>query len=71
MRYRQLGSSGLQVSAIGLGTNNFGRRLDAAATETVVHAALDAGVNMIDTSNSYGGRRLGGVHRQGVEGAAT
>ncbi|MXY22793.1 MAG: aldo/keto reductase [Dehalococcoidia bacterium] len=55
MQYRQLGSSGLQVSAIGLGTNNFGRRLDAAATETVVHAALDAGVNMIDTSNSYGG----------------
>ena len=55
MNYRQLGSSGLQVSAIGLGTNNFGRRLDAAATETVVHAALDAGVNMIDTSNSYGG----------------
>lgn len=55
MKYRQLGSSGLQVSAIGLGTNNFGRRLDAAATETVVHAALDAGVNMIDTSNSYGG----------------
>ena len=47
-------SSGLQVSAIGLGTNNFGRRLDAAATERVVHAALDAGVNMIDTSNSYG-----------------
>ncbi len=55
MQYRQLGASGLQVSAIGLGTNNFGRRLDAAATETVVHAALDAGVNMIDTSNSYGG----------------
>ena len=54
MKYRQLGASGLQVSAIGLGTNNFGRRLDAAATETVVHAALDAGVNMIDTSNSYG-----------------
>ena len=55
MQYRQLGESGLQVSAIGLGTNNFGRRLDAAATETVVHAALDAGVNTIDTSNSYGG----------------
>ena len=55
LKYRQLGSSGLQVSAIGLGTNNFGRRLDAAATESVVHAALDAGVNMIDTSNSYGG----------------
>ena len=74
MQYRQLGSSGLQVSAIGLGTNNFGRRLDAAATETVVHAALDAGVNMIDTSNSYGsgyseeyiGRALNGRRNEAV-----
>ena len=55
MQYRQLGSSGLQVSAVGLGANNFGGRLDAGRTKTVVHAALDAGVNMIDTSNSYGG----------------
>ena len=55
MRYRQLGNSGLQVSAIGLGANNFGGRLDAGRTETVVHAAVDAGVNLIDTSNSYGG----------------
>ncbi len=54
MQYRQLGTSGLQVSAIGLGANNFGRRVDASGTEAVVHAALDAGVNMIDTSNSYG-----------------
>ena len=54
MRYRQLGSSGLQVSAIGLGANNFGGRLDARRTEAVVHAAIDAGVNLIDTSNSYG-----------------
>ena len=74
MQYRQLGTSGLQVSAIGLGTNNFGRRLDAAATETVVHAALDAGVNMIDTSNSYGsvyseefiGRALNGRRHEAV-----
>ena len=55
MRYRQLGNSGLQVSAIGLGANNFGGRLDAGRTGTVVHAAIDAGVNLIDTSNSYGG----------------
>ena len=74
MKYRQLGLSGLQVSAIGLGTNNFGRRLDAAATETVVHAALDTGVNMIDTSNSYGdgqseefiGRALKGRRNEAV-----
>ena len=57
-----------------MGTNNFGRRLDAAATETVVHGALDAGVNMIDTSNSYGdgqseefiGRALKGRRHEAV-----
>ena len=55
MEYRQLGRSGLQVSAVGLGANNFGRRLDPQATALVVHQALDVGINMIDTSNSYGG----------------
>ena len=54
MEYRQLGASGLQVSAVGLGANNFGGRLDSRKTEAVVHTALDAGVNLIDTSNSYG-----------------
>ena len=54
MKYRQLGASGLQVSAVGLGANNFGGRLDSGRTEVVVHAALDSGVNLIDTSNSYG-----------------
>ena len=55
MKYRQLGKSGLQVSAVGLGANNFGGRVDAKRTKSVVHAALDSGVNFIDTSNSYGG----------------
>ena len=55
MEYRYLGKSGLKVSAIGLGTNNFGRRLDADASALVINHALDMGVNMIDTSNSYGG----------------
>ena len=54
MEYRKLGSSGLDVSVVGLGTNNFGRRLDYEGSERVVRAALDAGVNTIDTSNSYG-----------------
>lgn len=53
MEYRQLGRSGLQVSAIGLGTNNFGRRMDKRATEVVINHALDVGINMIDTANSY------------------
>ncbi len=46
----------LDVSVVGLGCNNFGGRLDAAATERVVHAALDAGVNFFDTAESYGNR---------------
>ena len=55
MQYRQLGKSGLQVSAVGLGANNFGGRVEAERSASVIHAALDAGVNFIDTSNSYGG----------------
>ena len=54
MEYRKLGSSGLDVSVVGLGTNNFGRRLDYERSERVVRASLDEGVNTIDTSNSYG-----------------
>ena len=54
MEYRQLGGSGLQVSAVGLGANNFGRRVDADGTALVINHALDMGINMIDTSNSYG-----------------
>lgn len=55
MRHLPLGSSGLQVSAIGLGCNNFGGRLDARATREVVDAALDAGVTLLDTADIYGG----------------
>jgi aryl-alcohol dehydrogenase-like predicted oxidoreductase len=54
MEYRRLGSSGLKVSAIGLGGNNFGVRLDAEGTRRVVDQALDAGINFIDTANVYG-----------------
>jgi aryl-alcohol dehydrogenase-like predicted oxidoreductase len=54
VRYRQLGSSGLRCSVVGLGANNFGGRLDQRQTDAVVHAALDAGVNLIDTADSYG-----------------
>ena len=54
MEYRQLGNSGLQVSTIGLGTNNFGVRLDPSQTALIVNHALDVGINMIDTANSYG-----------------
>jgi aryl-alcohol dehydrogenase-like predicted oxidoreductase len=55
MRYRPLGNSGLHVSVVGLGCNNFGSRLDLAATRSVVDAALDAGVTLLDTADIYGG----------------
>ena len=55
MEYRNLGRSGLQVSSIGLGTTNFGRRdMRLAESVAVVHEAVDAGINLIDTANTYG-----------------
>lgn len=54
MRFRRLGGSGLKVSVVGLGCNNFGRRLDATATTRVVHAALDRGITLFDTADVYG-----------------
>jgi len=54
MRYRPLGDSGLMVSVTGLGCNNFGRRLDLDATRAVVNAALEAGITLLDTSDTYG-----------------
>ncbi|MFD3696211.1 aldo/keto reductase [Streptomyces sp. NPDC058646] len=61
MRYLTLGRSGLLVSAIGLGCNNFGGRLGARETRAVVDAALDAGITLLDTADIYGGR--GGSER--------
>jgi len=54
MRYRSLGDSGLMVSVAGLGCNNFGRRVDLAGTRAVVDAAIDAGITILDTSDTYG-----------------
>ena len=56
MEFRNLGRSGLRVSVIGLGCNNFGGRLDLAGTKTVIHAALDAGITLFDTADVYGER---------------
>jgi aryl-alcohol dehydrogenase-like predicted oxidoreductase len=55
MRYRPLGNSGLQVSVVGLGCNNFGRRLDVKQTLAVVDAAIDSGITLLDTAETYGG----------------
>jgi len=54
MDYRALGHSGLQVSVAGLGCNNFGRRMDQAATDAVVNKAIDLGVTLFDTADVYG-----------------
>jgi aryl-alcohol dehydrogenase-like predicted oxidoreductase len=53
METRLIGS--LSVSLVGIGCNNFGGRIDAAATQAVVDAALDAGINFFDTADIYGG----------------
>lgn len=54
MEFRNLGSSGLRVSAIGLGCNNFGERLDLETTRAIVDRALDRGINFFDTADRYG-----------------
>jgi aryl-alcohol dehydrogenase-like predicted oxidoreductase len=54
MDHRALGDSGLRVSVVGLGCNNFGRRIDLEQTRVVVHAALDAGITLFDTADIYG-----------------
>lgn len=53
MEYRQLGKSGLRVSVIGLGTNQFGGKVDQAGVNTVIDGALDLGINLIDTADVY------------------
>jgi aryl-alcohol dehydrogenase-like predicted oxidoreductase len=54
---RSLGALGPEVSVVGLGCNNFGRRVDVAGTRAVVDAALSEGVTFLDTSNTYGDPR--------------
>jgi aryl-alcohol dehydrogenase-like predicted oxidoreductase len=74
MEYRNLGRSGLEVSIVGLGTNNFGGRMDYEQTAIVVDKALDIGINLLDTADMYGagkseqfiGRALKGKRDQAV-----
>lgn len=53
MIYRQLGSAGVRVSAIGLGTNQFGGKVDQAGVNNIIDAAIDLGINFIDTADIY------------------
>jgi len=67
-----LGTDGPEVSVVGLGSNNFGLRVDLDGTRVVVDAALDAGVALIDTADIYGGRvvlatKFGGDMGDGTE----
>ena len=58
MQIRNLGGSGLRVSAVGLGCNNFGQRVDLEGSRKVIHKALDLGITLFDTADIYAG--LGG-----------
>jgi len=53
MEYRQLGASGVRVSAIGLGTNQFGGKVDQQGVDAIIAGALDLGINFIDTADVY------------------
>ena len=55
MEYRSLGRSGLEVSVVGLGCNNFGRRMDPDQTREVVQQSIDVGITLFDTADIYGG----------------
>ncbi|XID91323.1 aldo/keto reductase [Paenibacillaceae bacterium WGS1546] len=68
MEYRRLGNSGLEVSALGLGTNAFGKRADEPTSIRIVHGAMDRGINFIDTANIYAGtesERIIGIALEG------
>lgn len=56
MEYRNLGQSGLKVSVVGLGCNNFGMLINQQQTNAVVSAALDQGITLFDTADIYGGQ---------------
>ncbi len=56
MEIRNLGGSGLRVSAVGLGCNNFGQRIDLEASRKVIHRALDLGITLFDTADIYSNR---------------
>jgi aryl-alcohol dehydrogenase-like predicted oxidoreductase len=68
VEYRRLGHSGLKVSVVGLGTNNFGGRTDESASQKVIDAALDAGVNLFDTADVYSRGKSEEIIGRGIKG---
>ncbi|RMH00512.1 MAG: aldo/keto reductase [Chloroflexi bacterium] len=57
MEYRQLGNSGVRVSVIGMGTNQFGNKVSQEEVHNIIDAAIDLGINFIDTADVYAGGR--------------
>jgi aryl-alcohol dehydrogenase-like predicted oxidoreductase len=56
MKQRSIGNTGIKVTALGIGCNNFGLRIDAEASRAVIHKALDLGITFWDTADVYGKR---------------
>ncbi len=69
MEQRTLGPSGLLVSVVGLGCNNFGGRIDDAAAKAVIHKAIDVGITLFDTADAYGNRGGSETTMGGILGA--
>ncbi|GGN94472.1 aldo/keto reductase [Saccharibacillus kuerlensis] len=68
MKHNRLGNSGLWVSELGLGTNAFGKRADEETSIRVIHAALDGGINFVDTANIYAGTESERIIGKALEG---
>ncbi|MEV5030729.1 aldo/keto reductase [Paenibacillus sp. LPE1-1-1.1] len=68
MQFRRLGNSGLKVSALGLGTNAFGKRADDEASKRIIDFALDNGINFMDTANIYAGTESEKIIGQALQG---
>lgn len=68
MKHNRLGNSGLWVSELGLGTNAFGKRADERTSIRVIDAALDGGINFIDTANIYAGTESERIIGKALEG---
>lgn len=68
MKLNRLGRSGLYVSELGLGTNAFGKRADEETSIRVIHAALDGGINFLDTANIYAGTESERIIGRALEG---
>jgi len=68
MQYRNLGKSGLKLSAIGLGTNAFGKRANREQSIAIIHEAIERGVTFIDTANIYAGTQSETIIGEAIKG---